>query len=239
MIKMIPKVKLQPANPEFLSKRIFSLIKNIKIEDCNKYVFDIPVSLAKDIQHAKEYEEIKEAIINFILNKQDSELIRKTKTLQDVWDKQNKRYFLHLKKILETDFKQEIFYGYVTNIMVGNYGDENDFIIRITDNLQVSAYIIMEEILHLVYWPIWDELFDKEVRSSELYTKDNEEGLSIWKISETIPEYVFNLDASNRAKSYPWLSEARKILDPLWQKKKNFKDFLIETHKLCGCPKNS
>ena len=239
MIKMVPKVKLQVANPEFLSRRIFSLIKNIDIENANKYVFNISISLAKNIQKAKEYKEVKETIISFILNKQEPELIQKTKTLQDVWNKQNERYFLHLKNVLETDFELDTFYGYTTNIMVGNYGDKKDFIVRITDDLKISVYIIMEEVLHLVYWSIWDELFDKKIRNSKLYMKDNEKGISIWKISEIIPEYVFKLDPSSRSKSYPWIPELRKILDPLWQKKKSFKDFIIKAHKLYDLTKGS
>lgn len=228
--KMSPKIKLKPGKPEFIAKRIFNLIKNVDLDITHKFVFNISEKLAEKIKQEKDFSDIKSEIIKFVEKETDINLEEKTSKLQKIWNKKNDAYFSHLKKKLETDFKFKEYIGYTANVMVGNYGGDNKFIIRISEKLDDSVYIIAEEVLHLVYWDIWKRTFDKNIEKPWLLNKDNDKGLSVWKISETIPEYIFNIDSS-REKSYKWLPEVKKILDPLWKNRKSFKDFLIKAHK--------
>lgn len=229
---MLPKVKLKVGKPKFIAKRIFDLIKDLNVDDVkeiNRFVFDFPNTLAFKIRETNNFNVVKNEIKKFVEMKTAKDIKEKTKKLQKIWNLKNDKYFNLLKKVLETKIKYKTYIGYTTNVMVGNYGEKNDFIVRIAENLDESVYIIAEEILHLVYWDIWRKTF-KNIPRPWLLRKENKKGISVWKISEVIPEYVFNMKSS-RKRSYNWIPAVKKALDPLWKKRKNFKDFLLKAHR--------
>ena len=238
-----PKVKLLVGNERLIARIIFNLINFVPLSQYRKFVFGMPYSLARKVKRVKEFKEVKEELLNFVRENNDKiSLAQKTKALQSIWNKLNDQYFMHLKRVMEINtFKQNLFLGYTTYVVASNYDKKNNrFVVQVLDELKYSIYYIMEEVLHLVYWDIWDTIFDKKLRKSQNFVKEKN-GLSVWKISETIPSYVFNLNIRKSSLgNYPWLLKARKILDPIWKERKNFVSFLVEAHKLCGIkPKSS
>ncbi|MEK6875215.1 MAG: hypothetical protein AABX30_00870 [Nanoarchaeota archaeon] len=60
----------------------------------------------------------------------------------------------------------------------------------------------------------------------------------IWKISEVIPEFILTDNRFNKFgwrkdlhKNYPFIEKVKQKLNPYWENKKDFKDFMIKIHK--------
>jgi hypothetical protein len=145
------------------------------------------------------------------------------------------------------------FICYMTNILPGAYFDSYlitipyyEYCERKNEREKVSfiSFILAEEILHLTYYDLWKKIFNKKWNLKkiidELWYTNN---WKIWKMGEMIPEYllvenskfrVFGWDKIDRIKAYPWIKEFRKISDPLWKNKKDFRDFVIRIHDVLG-----
>jgi len=230
----LPKLKIEILSDESTAERIFYLLKQIDPSNAKRFVFDISLDLAEEIEKTDEFDSLKNKLIEFVSKNSDKNLPEKIKVLQEIWDKKNDNYFKQMETFFETKIKTPLFIGYATNLMVGNYGRTNDFVIRLKDNnLDQAIYIILEEILHLIYWDFWKKTFNTQEENPRSVKKDTGKLLSNWEISELIPEYAFYPEkSSGREKSYPWITSIRKIVDPLWKNKTNFKDFLIQLHNL-------
>ncbi|MEM4330752.1 MAG: hypothetical protein QW273_01965 [Candidatus Pacearchaeota archaeon] len=228
IIKM--KVILKPASDIFISKVIFELIKEVDVNEVNKVVFNSKISLIKNIKKAEKFEEVKEEILKFVRENTLKDLKEKTEKIKEEWLKKEEIFFSHLKKIFNIEKIEENFFGYTTNLTVGNYGEDKTFVVRVSENIQESIFVIAEEITHLVYWDIWRKVFKKNLKNPWKLKKENQRGLSVWKISETIPEFVFKLN-NEREKFYPWLRDTKRELKTLWENRKNFEDFLRRSHE--------
>lgn len=234
---MLPKIKIIEASEEFIAEMAYGLIKAAKsFEQGKRLVFGLNKELFYLVHNSNSFEDIGEKMLKYVRDNTNKELVKsKSEILQSMADDFSRRFFERIKNILGCEFYYEEFIGNATDISAGSYCDDNQFVVGIREDLDISSFVIAEEILHIIYWKYWKDIFGKEIEHPWLIERESKNGLSTWKISETIPEYFFDFkNGSGREKSYPWIGEVKKILDPLWEKKKDFREFLIEAHKLCG-----
>lgn len=247
------KVMFKQLNPEKFAEFIFDMKECISADELNRrdscFSFDIPKELAKEIISSKQLTDgLKEKIIFLIKNiKQiDKETIRR---IQDFWNKKvNNIFFQEMEKYMPRCSASE-YICYVTNKMVGSYFErDNEIVMKFKSDKDKSwlASVVAEEVLHLIYWKFWKKLFNKNMSLDERFDIGNDD-VNGWSISEIIPNYLliendsfkslrwFDID---RSKGYKWIIELKEKLDPLWKEKKDFSDFIIKAHKLCGFEKN-
>ncbi len=234
---MPPKVKFEVADSKILAGRIWGFVRHSSsFEVCKNRVFKLNQELFQKIKIAENFEEIENDILGFVKANTEENLKQKTIALQKNWDKINDKFFTRINNFFNVELPSKEFIGYTTDLMIGNYGEDNEFVVRLTDNLEVALFVAMEEIFHLVYWSYWKRIFGDANQKPWLLREDSKNSLSVWKISEVIPEYFFDFKGkpSRREKSYPWLIQAKKLLNPLWQESNsNLELFLIKSHKLC------
>lgn len=226
-----PKVKIQILNEDVLVDKIYGLINQTSdINFAKKLVLDIDDKLIKEIWK-KNFEKVKNKILIFIHKKRSKNLAKNLALLQSLWDKENDLYFYNLKEFFDIEIKDETFFCYLTDRIVGNYGLKNDFVVRINDDLKNSIYIMKEEIFHLIYWRFWRKIFHSK-NKMPFAIKNEKKFFTTWKISELLPEYAFFLHAKNREKSFPWLFEVKNLTDSIFKNSENLKEFIIKLHKL-------
>lgn len=151
------------------------------------------------------------------------------------WKKIDKTFWKRIEEITNVPWKFNKYVCFINNVTIGHYLIPNE--IRISEK---NPYTIAEELFHLHYWYIWKKLFKINERHPQKLNICGKKW-SIWHVSETIVEFVLLKDKIlkrfwkvNREASYPWLPKIRKILYPLWIKRKNFNSFLLDAHKACG-----
>lgn len=231
--KMEQKVIIKAGNPELIAERIFGMMKRIDINDCHKFVYGLPLTLAEETKNAENFEDIREKLTRFVEKSCDKSLSEKTNKLKEMWAEKEDKYFNLIRKTFGYECPYDKFFGYTNNVLVGSYGDKNDFVIRMEEDWNVPFYSIMEEIFHIIYWDFWRKVFKNNDTQPWLLKKSENAEFSAWEISEVIPEYVFDFKGnSGREKFYTWLPRAKKILNNLWNNKKSFADFLIKAHRL-------
>jgi|SRR3989344_1564534 len=239
----IPKVKFKIASLETEAQRVFDfrefLIKKFDLKTNSVWKVPFTEEIKKQIINANSFNDVKKDLTVHLKN-----FVTKTKVnlleLKKEWDKFNNYFFESLRKITEQDFK---FDEYECNIIfshVGHYREgTNQVFVNSENSIRVMVGVCAEEILHLHYWSIMKELF--RINVSEFIRKNN---MVPWKISEIMPDYflVENADLKkfgyfdkwDRSKGYIWIPEMRRRLDKIWNKRSDFKSFLIESHKECN-----
>jgi hypothetical protein len=94
--------------------------------------------------------------------------------------------------------------------------------------------IIGKELLHLHYVTLLHKMPELANKSFNQFKE--------WQVSEVLPEFILleneNLDfldknpeKNNREKFYPWLSEVKEKIKPVWDKKDSFRDFVLQVYK--------
>lgn len=236
---MTQLVKFQLADKEVEAWCIFKFRKNLKSEDQDirkgsHFNIEFPKDLKNKIIESKNFGSIKEEITNFLSNQNHSIDQEKLLKIEEEWRKVEDVFFREVKEISEhsIDFNEII--CYIICSVCGHYEmGTNKVYVPSNMGPKSLAAVCAEEILHLHYWIIFKEIFGKRFNSQDQ-----------WKISEVIPDYFLIENSAfkgfgwykwQRNQSYPWLAEIRKVLDPLWQNRKSFRDFLIESHKALNC----
>ena len=247
------KVIFKQLTPEKFAEFIFDMKECLSEKDLHRegscFFFDIPKNIVKEIIDSEKLTaKLKEKIISLLsdFKKIESSAI---KELQYFWEeKVNYLFFREMEKIMP-DCSDSEYICYVTNKMIGSYFEkENEIVVDLVKEKDMAYHssIIAEEILHLIYWKFWRRLFDKDMALNERFDIGNAD-INGWSISEIIPDYLLienksfeNLgwDTIDRSKGYSWIKKIRKKLDLLWLEKKDFGDFVIKSHSLCGFEKN-
>jgi len=234
----MPKVIFKVPPYEEISKKVFFSVKDLK-EDYQRVIYmKIPKQLVNDIIK-KNFEEIKEQLIKEVKGAHDIEKLEKfKKELENYWNPLNNLFFDSLKKITGFDFKYKEYIVYVSSIRRGSYSPTNEIFTNPKNSVRVSGYITAEELFHLHYWHIFRQLI-KDVEIPWRLSK------KIWEISEVIPEFVLTDDLfkpfgwrKDLHRNYPFIEKWKKRLLPIWQNKKDFKDFMIKIHKMKNAKSN-
>jgi hypothetical protein len=241
-------------NPEKFAEFIFDmkdcLPPEASIGRVSPYLFfDIPKELKKEIISTKHLtNELKERIILLI---KDIEPIDKIKIekLQKFWDENvNDLFFQEMEKYMPGCSVSK-YICYITDKIVGSYFEKDNEVVAkfMKDKGEVwISSVVAEEILHLIYWKFWRNLFNRDLTLDERVDIGNDE-INGWSISEIIPDYLLTenrafeklgwLNIDRCEEGYHWIKDLREKLDPLWAKKENFSDFVIRVHLLCGFTK--
>jgi len=211
------------------------------------FSINLSTEVIKEIIAAKTLSEgLKKKIMEVIPNDPvDREQIM---SIQNFWNENvNELFFEEIEKYMPGCSAQE-YMCYVTDKMVGSYFENNGEVVMKYKKGKSNGWlasIVAEEILHLIYWNFWKKTFNIEMSLDSRFNI-GEGDVNGWSISETIPEYLLienprfrklGWDKINRIEGYSWLTKVRKSLDPLWEKSKTFKEFIIEAHDLCGFKK--
>lgn len=212
--------------------------------------------LKKELFYAKKLNpKLKEKLIHKIDEKMSSEREGMGEFMKEVklkWEEVEKTFFNEMNKFFELGCERD-FYCYVNNCVVSSYFGNNEISLiyfrEINKNVdkekkkelvEEATSIIAEEILHLLYFDYIRSVFNKNFTFDEIFDL-GDDNYSGWHLTEIIPEYLlfnnpvfekFGWNKINREKQgYFWIPKIKKKLDPLWQKRKSFKDFLIKAHK--------
>lgn len=225
------KVKFQIPSYERASYSVFDIIKERKKEYRKNIFVELPEKLVQEIIE-KDNAEIKEKLVEELKKKHNIEKLEKYKReLEKYWKPLNKLFFENLEKITGFKVKHEEYIVYITEIIRGMYTYKNEVFTNLKEDIKRSGYIAAEEILHLHYW----DIFRKTIKNIKAPWRINKE---IWQISEVIPEYVLTDSLFEKFgwgkdlnRKYPFIREVKEKLDPFWQGKKDFKDFMLKVHK--------
>ncbi len=225
------KVKFKIPNSERLSKSVYSIIKHLKKEYRNNIFVELPKELIEEIISG-EFEAVKQRLDEELDKKNNLKKLEKFKArIENYWKPLNNLFFEHLEKI--TGFKPESkeYVAYPTEIIRGMYTLKNEVFINPSRTIEREGYILAEELLHIHYW----EVFKKTVKNTKIPWRINK---AVWEISETIPEFILTDDlfkqfgwGKNLDRSYPFIKERKEELQPIWDSKKSFKDFMIKSHE--------
>lgn len=258
----------QKMKPEIIFKSgtaddVFKFISDLSKEEIeNEKILRLPLNkalkeklISRNLSD-KEKDELRAHINSFV--EKDYEKMRLfLEEIRAYWNNEVSDIFFRNMENLTGRKIENKFTCYLTNSLPGLYFD--DYIITIpyhnfyeTESkqyrLSFASFILAEEIVHLIYYDIWRDIFDKKLSIQQITERlwpKNE--WIIWKIGEVIPEYFlvenpvfrkFGWNKIDRVKSYPWVKDFRKFSDDLWKNKRDFKDFVINLHKHCNCLPN-
>jgi len=227
----MPKVIFKVPSYEFMAKKVFFAIKD-KGEEYREIIYiKIPKYLIEEISK-NEFENVKDKLIEEVKKHHDLEKLEKfRKELEEYWSPLNNIFFDGLKKITGFDFKYDEYFVYVSTIRRGSYTLTNIVFTNLLERIKTSAFIAAEELFHLHYWNI----FRKTIKDSEIPWRINN---YIWEISEVVPEFVLTDNLFNPFgwgkdlhRNYPFIEKWKEKLKPIWENKKNFKEFMIKIHR--------
>ena len=186
-----------------------------------------------------------------ISEKEKNNIKKFTKRFELFWNKKiNNIFFNEIKKIFGKKYILLEYICYPTNKVTGAYFKKNEITIIFQEKpkcklnkLEFASIVLAEEILHLIYWELWEKIYKKDIQDIDEIFAIEGPRWSCWHIAEIMPEYLliknskfkkFNWQKDNRTLGYPWIPKLRKILDPIWEKSKNIEDFIIKAHKKVG-----
>ncbi|MCR4284652.1 MAG: hypothetical protein NUV97_01245 [archaeon] len=253
---MKPKIKFSIPKPEKAAEFVYSLKENLggtlgdakeRYENEAECIF-IPLSkslvermiLSKKLT-PKLREELSK-IITPILERKKEKLEGMIVKIERLWGEVGSSYWEEIENYFPGMFEKE-YNAYLTNVVCGAYFGKNEVTIPLYkgENEKLFVYVMAEELLHLVYWKFLEKLFGKE--KTEFMWKSGKKKWNAWNISEVIPEYILINNPKfqklgwrkfDRTTHYPWLDDLKEILNPLWEKKTSFKDFVIKSYKVLG-----
>jgi len=243
------KIIFKQLKREKFAEFIFDMKECFSAEDLHRegscFYFDIPKDIVKEILDSERLtDKLKEKIITLVKdNKQIDKKI--VESMQKFWDENvNDLFFQEMERIMPQCSNSE-YICHITDKMVGSYFEKGGEVVVDwvkEKDMEYHTSIVAEEILHLIYWKFWKQLFGKDISLDERFNI-GEGYINGWSISEAIPDYLlirnpkfekFKWNNIDRAKGYKWLINVGKKLDPLWKNKKDFKDFIIKSHEICG-----
>lgn len=249
----MPKLIFKLAPPEKIAEFVFELRDSLREGGLDErsgkscIYLPLPNDLKKELVSQKKLTvESKKKIVAIY-----KEFAEKDEKAMKDYLKENERYwnnnikdiyFKEIEKLIGEEF-DETYVCYITNAVVGSYFDKNIVVLDYHGelNLSIDSGVIAEELLHLLYWKVWCKAFNKKDYNESIYEGKK---WSAWHISELIPQYLlvennsfekFGWNNMKRENVYFWIPQLRKILDPLWKNKRNFRNFIIRAHKKLGC----
>lgn len=257
------KVKFKTHSKKKLAEFIWDLKnsfpeENLKERDNNPCIhIDFSEDLIKKILDSKKLNPVlKRKIVKEIkiLDSEKKEIKEFIKGFEKFWRKEvEKIYFLEMKRIFGKKYLEKEYFCYPTKKVTGAYFGKNEITIiwnplkketknKLNKN-EFSAIVLAEEILHLIYWELWQEIYNREIKNIDEVFEIEGIKWSCWHVAEIIPEYIlvqnnlfkrFNWDKDNRSRGYPWIPELKNTLDPIWKNSKDIKEFIIKAHKKLG-----
>jgi len=223
------EVKFKIPSYEDIATTIYYLVKDKKKDYRNNIFIELPKELIDKIMGSK-LETAKEEIIKNIKEEHNIPRLEEVKIeLEKIWQPLNNLFFNNLKKITGFDFPFDDVIVYISEIVRGMYTPGNETFIN--PMKKMTPYVTAEEIFHLHYWNIFRQL----IKNVEIPWKINKE---VWEISEVIPEFVLTDDKfklfgwrKNLHRNYPFIKRWKEKLLPVWENKKDFKEFIIKIHE--------
>jgi len=227
----MPKVIFKVPSYEFIAKKVFFTIKDKGERYRESIYIEIPKHLIEAISK-NEFENIKDDLIEEVKKHHDLEKLEKfRKELEEYWNDMNDVFFDGLKKITGLDFKYDEYFVYISTIRRGSYSLTNIVFTNLHERIKTSAFIAAEEIFHLHYW----DIFKKTIKDTEMPWRINND---IWEISEVVPEFVLTDDlfssfgwGKDLHRNYSFIKKWKEKLKPIWESRKNFKEFIIKIHE--------
>lgn len=207
-----------------------------KMLTSKKLTLQLKKAIAREVKQSKS-------------NKED--LKQFNKQIQYYWDTNvNELFFNEMIRIFSKKYIQKQYLCYPTNKVTGSYLGKNEIsliydakVIGVLNQNEFASIVLAEEILHLIYWELWQDLYKIKIHDiDEIFALEGPKW-SCWHIAELIPEYLLientkfrklNWNKDDRAKGYRWIPQLRKVLDPVWKDSKNIRDFIIKSHKKVG-----
>lgn len=177
------------------------------------------------ISHIKLIESMDHSTIDFMVDylkkNQNMDLIeRKKEELEKAWRKGENDFFKILSEIIQKPIYKASYVCYLSTICgCPFYEKENWFMVSLS-KLNIQVYIVAHEFMHLqfIYW------YKKYCLDNGLTNKQ------FWHIQEAITFLLNEPEFSNIIKfddpGYPIHKNLRKQLKEIWQKDKNFQNFL-------------
>ena len=152
--------------------------------------------------------------------------------MKSYWNPLNNLFFDNLRKITGFDLKYQEYTAKITRIIRGSYGTRNNVYTNPKSKVKTSGFVVAEELLHLHYW----DIFRRKIMDVKMPWKISK---NIWEISEVVPEFVLTDDlfeqfywGKDLNRSYSFIKELKEKLNPLWESKKDFEDFMIEINNV-------
>lgn len=185
----------------------------------------------------------------------NSEEVKRTKEFikdfKKYWNNNiNAIFFQEMGNTFGKKYIQKKYSCYPTDKVTGAYFGKEEITIAINPRLETklnkfeySAVVLAEEILHLIYWKLWQEIYNKKIDFIDKIFDIGGPRWSCWHIAEVLPDYLlvknnafekFNWHKDNRAIGYTWIPKIRKELDSVWKNSKDMKEFIIKSHKKLG-----
>ena len=255
----LPRIRFRVASPEKAAEFIFALKESLgeqekdaedKYENQADDIF-LPMSrkiVLELITSNKLSGKLKAELVKLAevpLKESSDDLLSELEKIRFMWNNEiEKVYWEELRRLIGNNIKlEEEYNAFISNVVCGAYYGKNEVSIpRYKEgDTNLFIFVLAEEISHIVYWNFLSD--NLGIKKDDKIWESGKNGWSLWNISEAIPEYLF-IDNKNFSKfgwndlkrtySYPWIPKIRKILDPLWNDRKDFKDFLIKAHKKLG-----
>jgi hypothetical protein len=182
----------------------------------------------------------KEIIEFFKNNKEEIEykLIKRKKLIEKNWSKINNIFFSEIERITENKWKYKNYKCHICAVCAGEYTIyKNSISVFAFFNKADYLAVVAEELLHLHFWEIIKKLKIKMRYKDWKNFKEN----FYWQLSECIPCLIFshsNIKLKLKFGKYPGWKHIRKLfkkIKPLWEDRKSFRDFLLNSIKLCKC----
>ena len=252
---MTPKVFFEVADKGKISEFVFDLKNSLEVKNLSQRNYsscihcNFPKILKKKIISYRTIDaNLRNEIIKYVDISKDE--IKKMKffifKLEEYWNNLiSNLFFLEMQNNIG-NFLGKKYICYITNKVVGAYFNDREITIDYKEEMSVekSSFILAEEILHLIYWQCWKRIYKRNISNIDEIFSIKGKKWSCWHIAEIIPEYLlvnnpsfekFGWDKRKRYLGYTWIPEIRKILDSLWDNKKDFKDFIIKAHIKLKC----
>ena len=145
-------------------------------------------------------------------------------TLEKIWRKIENKFFEKLKKVIQKPIFTDSFKCYFTSGFMCPYNEkENWFMVSVWHSVPKSITTICHEILHLQFLHYYKDYCMKFL--SKKQTEDLKESLT-FLLNTNFNDLLLCEDFG-----YPAHRKLRKKLEKIWQREKNFKQFLDKAIK--------
>jgi hypothetical protein len=172
----------------------------------------------------------KPRIIKKIQNFWDDEDRAAIKKIEDEWRIIEKDYFELIREITGVEWLYDEYFAYFLAFSTV-IGFSNPFNLKSQEIIMTPAaainpkFIVAHELFHSHYFYVVDKLGMTGIANKTLFT----EGVAALVLFKTKMKELFpNTDFQSSINSYPQVAKEWDKLVNLWEKRKNFKDFLIE-----------
>ncbi len=240
------KIKFEIAKPEQIAEWIFhefknAIIGNVQGVDANLIFIEFPEEIKEKIRtNSQLTEELKKELFDEIIKTTPKNLDILKYKLEEKWEQDGEKIIEEIERLTEQKFYQKEITCFINNVVcscclkkdiVLGFKNVPDKIEKIDDFVLM---IIGEELLHLHYETLLHKM-------PELANKQFNQ-FKEWQVSEVLPEFILleneNLDyldknpkKNNSEKFYPWLSDVKEKIKPIWDERDSFRDFVLKVYK--------